>query len=97
MAVNKNKNIKMPQINSIKGLSGIKVISKCDVNPTSGFQDIAFTSNCQWTDRWLDGRTDGPTARRTGPFYNHPVFRQAYKNVQMLSVTRKYNPECYSM
>ena len=24
---------------------------KCEVNPTSGFQDIAFTSNC--------GRTDG--------------------------------------
>ena len=26
------------------GLSGIKAISKCEVNPTSGFQDIAFTS-----------------------------------------------------
>ena len=27
-------------------LSGIKAILKCEVNPTSGFQDIAFTSNC---------------------------------------------------
>ena len=35
---------RMSHINSIQGLSGIKAISKCEVNPTSGFQDIAFTS-----------------------------------------------------
>ena len=29
----------------------------CEANQTSGFQDIAFTSNCGWT------------ARRTGPFH----------------------------
>ena len=45
---------KMPQINSVRGLSGIKAISKCEVNLTSGFQDIAFTSNCERT----DGQTD---------------------------------------
>ena len=48
----------MTQINSIRGLSGIKVISKCDLNPTSGFQDIAFTSNCGRTDGQTDGQTD---------------------------------------
>ena len=26
-----------------RGLSGFKDISKCEVNPTCGFQDIAFT------------------------------------------------------
>ena len=30
----------MPQGNSVRCLSGIKAISKCEVNPTSGFQDI---------------------------------------------------------
>ena len=34
-----------PQINSVRGLTGIKVKSRCEVNQTSGFQDIAFTSN----------------------------------------------------
>ena len=36
---------KLPQINSVRGLSGIKVISKCEFNLTSGFQSTAFTSN----------------------------------------------------
>ena len=36
---------RMPQINSVQGLSSIQAISKYEVNPTSGFQDIAFTSN----------------------------------------------------
>ena len=36
---------KMPQINSVRGLSGIKVIYKCKFNPTCGFQSTAFTSN----------------------------------------------------
>ena len=35
---------RMPKINSVQGLSGIKAISKCEVNLTSGIQDIAFTS-----------------------------------------------------
>ena len=35
---------KMPQIYSVWGLSGIKALLKCEVNLTSGFQDIAFTS-----------------------------------------------------
>ena len=43
--------VESPQINSVRGLSSIKAILKCKVNPTSGFQAIAFTSNC--------GRTDG--------------------------------------
>ena len=34
-----------PQINSVRGHSGIKAISKCEVNLTNAFQDIAFTSN----------------------------------------------------
>ena len=50
---------RMPQINRIQGLSGINAISKWEVNQTSGFQDIAFTSNCGRT----DGQTDGPTDR----------------------------------
>ena len=36
---------RMPQINSVRGLSSIKAISKYEVNLTSGFQDIVFTSN----------------------------------------------------
>ena len=36
---------RMPQINSIRGFGGIKAISKCEVNWTSCFQTIAFTSN----------------------------------------------------
>ena len=36
---------RMPQINSVQGLSSIKAISKCEANLTSGFQDIMFTSN----------------------------------------------------
>ena len=42
---------RMPQINSVRGLSDIKAISKYEVNLTSGFQNIAFTSNCERTDR----------------------------------------------
>ena len=46
---------RMPKINSVGDLSGIKAISKCEANHTSSFQDIAFTSNCgrtaQQTDR----------------------------------------------
>ena len=56
---------RMSHINSIQGLSGIKAISKCEVNPTSGFQDIAFTSNCEQMDGQTDGRTDGQPDRRT--------------------------------
>ena len=41
-----------------EGLSGIKVVTKCEVNQTSGFQDIVFTSNCGWTDRRPGGQTD---------------------------------------
>ena len=52
---------RMPQINSVRGLSGIKAIPKDEVNLTPGCQDIAFTSNCERT----DGPTDGWTARRT--------------------------------
>ena len=59
---------RMPKINSVRGLSSIKAISKCEVNPTSGFQDIAFTSNC--------GRTDGQ-----GDSIIRPVFQRAYKNI----------------
>ena len=45
---------RMPQINSVRGLSSIKAISKCEVNPTSGFQDIAFTSNkLLWRPSWF--------------------------------------------
>ena len=36
---------RMPKINSVRGLSSIKAISKCEVNLTSAFQDIVFTSN----------------------------------------------------
>ena len=36
---------RMPQINSVRGLSSIKAIPKCEVNLRSGFQDIVFTSN----------------------------------------------------
>ena len=57
--------VEYPQINSVRGLSGIKAISKCEVNLTSGFQDIAFTSNCERTDGQTDGRTDGQTDGRT--------------------------------
>ena len=39
-------------------LSSIKAISKCEVNPTSGFQDIAFTNNCERMDGWTDSATD---------------------------------------
>ena len=45
---------RMPQINSVRGLSGIKAISKCEANQISSFQDIAFTSNCGRTDGWTD-------------------------------------------
>ena len=48
---------RMPQINNVRGLSGIKATSKFEVNPTSGFQTIAFTG-------FVDEQTDG----RTGPF-----------------------------
>ena len=40
---------RMPQIDSVRGLGDIKAISKCEVNLTSGFQDIAFTSNILYT------------------------------------------------
>ena len=70
----------MPQINSIRGLSSIKAISKCEVNPTSGFQDIAFTSNCGRTDRRTDGQTDGRTLRRTGRFHNTSRLSTGVKN-----------------
>ena len=52
---------RMPQINSVRGLSGIKAILNYEVNLTRGCQDIVFTSNCE--------RTDGRTAQRTGPFH----------------------------
>ena len=48
---------RMPQINSVRGLSGIKAIPKCEVILTSGLQDIAFTSNCEQTDRHPDRLT----------------------------------------
>ena len=32
-------------VECVRGLSGTKAISKCQVNPTSSFQTIAFTSN----------------------------------------------------
>ena len=44
----------MPKINSVRGLRSIKAISKCELNLTSGFQDIAFTSNSERTDRRTD-------------------------------------------
>ena len=50
--------LRMPQINSIRCLSGIKAISKREVNSTSGLQDIAFSSNCRRTDGQTDGQTD---------------------------------------
>ena len=35
-------------------LLGSKASSKCEVNPTSGFQDIAFTSNkLLWRPSWF--------------------------------------------
>ena len=35
-------------------LLGSKALSKCEVNPTSGFQDIAFTSNkLLWRPSWF--------------------------------------------
>ena len=37
--------VEMPKIDSVRGLSGIKAISKCKVNLTNAFQNIAFTSN----------------------------------------------------
>ena len=64
----------MPQINSVRGLSSIKTISKCEVNPTRSFQDIAFTSNCGR----MDGRTDAQ-----GHCIIRPVFRQTYKNKEI--------------
>ena len=36
--------LRMPQINTVRGITGIKTISKCEVNPTCGFQATAFTS-----------------------------------------------------
>ena len=37
------------------------------VNLTSGFQGMAFTSNCEWTDGRTDGRIDG----QTEPFHKY--------------------------
>ena len=44
----------MAQIKSIRGLSGINAIAECEINLTSGFPYIPFTSNFERT----DGRTD---------------------------------------
>ena len=54
---------RMPQINSVRGLSDIKAISKYEVNLASGFEDIAFTSNCERTDIQTDGLPDRRTDR----------------------------------
>ena len=46
-----DKHVVMPIYNNVpsemgsNSLLGSKALSKCEVNPTSGFQDIAFTSN----------------------------------------------------
>ena len=44
---------RMPQVNTVLGLSCIKAKSKstCEVNQTSSLKDIALTSNCGRTDR----------------------------------------------
>ena len=60
----------MPQINSVHGLSDIKTISKCEANQTSGFQDIAFTSNCGWTNRHKDIRTDSAILYKYGTSFD---------------------------
>ena len=52
--------------------SGIKAISKCEVNPTSGFQDIAFTSNCGRTYGWLDRQTNR-AIRYYVPYFNRRI------------------------
>ena len=66
----------LPQTNRVRGRSGIKAISKCEDNQTSGFQDIAFTSNC--------GRTDGRTARRTdGTGPSHSRIKRRNTNFQI--------------
>ena len=70
---------RMHQTNSVRGLSGIQVKSKCEVNQTSGFQDIAFTNNyCGRTDRQTDERTDRRTDGQDHSLL-YPVFRRAYK------------------
>ena len=56
---------RMPQINSFRGLSSIKAISKDEVNQISGFRDIGFKSNCGQTDGPTDRKTDGWTDRQT--------------------------------
>ena len=63
---------RMPKINSVRGLSSIKAIPKCEVNLTSRFQNIVFTSNC--------GQADGQ-----GHSIIHPVFRQAYKKDKVVN------------
>ena len=60
----------MQQINSFRGLSSIKAISKYEVNQISGFRDIAFKSNGGQTDGLKEGWTDGWTEKRTGSFHN---------------------------
>ena len=61
---------RIPQINSVQGLSDIKTISKCEANQTSGFQDIAFTSNCGWTNRHKDIRTDSAILYKYGTSFD---------------------------
>ena len=50
---------KIPQIDSDQGLSGIKAISKYEVNQTSGFKISHSQPIVEGlTDEWTDGRTD---------------------------------------
>ena len=70
---------RMPKLYCVRSLSGIKVISKCEFNLTSSFQDIAFTSICV--------RTVG----RIGPFQNNPFFRRAYKTYLIFDNYRNFS------
>ena len=56
--------IECPKSIATEVFSGIKAIIKCEVNQTSGFQDIAFKNNCGRT----NGRTDGYSERAI-PWY----------------------------
>ena len=48
----------------VRGLGGMKAISKCEVNQTGGFQDIALTINFGRTGGQTDGRMDRHTDRQ---------------------------------
>ena len=54
-------------INSFRGFSNIKAITKYEVNQINGFRDIVFKSNCGRTARQMDGQ---------GHSIIRPVFRR---------------------